>query len=171
LPDLELEEEIKQIFKRMIGKETNKQIEEFIKEKIFITEYSYHQVQTFIKLFISLFSITNIKFINSQKDDITIKYFAEYTKYFTNGGFQKLIMNKKQQIKDKIDLCLGAYENDLNNVKFKTPLIFIDKETEKCKFEILPDISKENEEENQDINFSKEVDIVYLIDATAQWKM
>ena len=172
LPKLKLEEDIKQIFKRMIGKETNEEIEEFIKKNIGIKEYSYHQVQTFIKLFIRQFSIfkTKIKFTNSQNDDITnncITYFAESTKYFTNGGFQKLIMDKKQQIKDKIDLCLDAYENDLNNVKFKTPLIFIDEKTKKCKFEILPDIS---EEENQDTKINnilnKEVDIVYLIDAT-----
>ena len=71
-----------------------------------------------------------VKFSNSQDDDITsriIDYFAESTKYFTNGGFAKLIMNQKEHIKDKIDLCLGAYENDLSKVNFKTPLIFIDK--------------------------------------------
>jgi len=173
LPKLELEEDIKQIFKRMIGKETNEEIEEFIKRNIGINEYSYHQVQTFIKLFVNQFSIfkkSKIKFTNSQNNDITnncITYFAESTKYFTNGGFQKLIMDKKQQIRDKIDLCLDAYENDLNNVKFKTPLIFIDEKTKKCKFEILPDIS---EEENQDTKINKilnkEVDIVYLIDGT-----
>ena len=76
-------------------------------------------------------------------------------------------MDKKQQITDKIDLCLNAYENDLNNVKFKTPLIFIDEKTKQCKLEILPDIS---EEENQDTKINKilnkEVDIVYLIDGT-----
>ena len=33
LPKLELEDNIKQIFKRMIGKETNEEIEEFIKKK------------------------------------------------------------------------------------------------------------------------------------------
>jgi len=69
LPKLELEENIKQIFKRIIGTETNEQIEEFIKENIGIKEYSYHQVQTFIKLFISQLSLLNtkLKVINSKK--------------------------------------------------------------------------------------------------------
>ena len=61
MPKLELEENIRQIFNRMIGIETNEQIEEFIKENIGIKEYSYHQIQTFIKLFISQFSISNAK--------------------------------------------------------------------------------------------------------------
>ena len=46
-------------------------------------------------------------------------------------------MDKKQQIKDKIDLCLDAYENDLNSLKFKTPLIFIDEKTKKCQIFII----------------------------------
>ena len=36
-------------------------------------------------------------------------------------------MDKNNVIKDKIDLCLDAYENDLKNIKFNSPLIFIDK--------------------------------------------
>ena len=172
LPKLELDKNIKQIFNRMIGKETNEEIEKFIEKHIGIKEYSYHQVKTFINLFINQFSIfdTKLKFTNSQDDDITnkcIKDFAESTKYFTNGGFAKLIMDKKQYIKDKIDLCLDAYENDLNNVKFKTPLIFVDKKTMKCNLEILPDISEEDNQNTKiNIILNKEVDIVYLIDAT-----
>jgi len=45
LPELELEEYIKQIFNRIIGKSTNKEIEEFIKENIDIKKCSYHQVK------------------------------------------------------------------------------------------------------------------------------
>ena len=52
-------------------------------------------------------------------------------------------MDKNNVIKDKIDLCLDAYENDLKNIKFNSPLIFIDKKTKKFKFEILPSISEE----------------------------
>ena len=172
LPKLELDRETQKIFERMIGKETDEQIEEFIKKNIGIPEYSYHQVKTFINLFISQFSIFDekIKFKNSKDDDITnkcIEYFAESTKYFTNGGFARIIMDKKQKIKDKIDLCLDAYENDINKGNFKSPLIFIDKSTKKWKLEILPDIKKE---QNEDINniktLYKEVDITYLIDAT-----
>ena len=96
-----------------------------------------------------------------------IKLFAQSTRYFTNGGFAKLIIDKKQQIKDKIDLCLNAYKNDLNKVNYKTPLIFIDKRTKKFKLEILPDIiEEENQNSKINKNLQKEVDIVYLIDAT-----
>ena len=174
LPELELENDIKKKFERILGDE---QIEEFIKNHIGIEKYSYHQVTTFIKLFLSQFSFFDSKIIlkNSQNDDITkdcINYFANSTKYFTNGGFAKLIMNKNKQIKDKIDLCLDAYENDLNKEIFKTPLIFIDKEKKKFKFEMLPYVNDEiNDEEKAKKKklkiSSKEVDILYLIDATA----
>ena len=170
LPKLELEEDISKIFKMMIGKEKNEDIEEFIKENIGIKYYSYHQVITFIKLFISQFGLFNekLKFTNSQNVDVTkecINYFAESTKYFTNGGFAKLIMNKNKEIKDKIDLCLDAYENDLNKQIFKAPLIFIDKKKKKFSLEILPDITEENYQNIKNIT-KNEVDILYLVDAT-----
>ena len=174
LPKLELKEDVKKTFKLMLGDEakTDEQIEKFIKDNINLKEYSYYQIQTFINLFISQFEIFNgkIKFSNSQKNDTTkeyLKYFADSTIYFTNGGFARLIVDKNKQQKNKIDLCLDAYENDLSKVEFKTPLIFIDNKTKKCRFEKLPDISKEiNEELNKKEHAQREVDICYLIDAT-----
>lgn len=94
----------------MNGFENDKEIEKFIKdnfESIGIKEYSFHQVQTFIKLYISQFNMfdSKLKFTIQDKDkqkDITakcIENFAKSTKYFTNGGFSKLIMQKKY-IKD-----------------------------------------------------------------------
>ena len=105
---LELDEETIKILKRMIGKETNEQIVEFIKENIGIQEYSYHQVQIFIKLFISQFKLYNeySQFSNFLDDNVNkkyIKYLAESTKYFTNGGFAKIIMSKKQDNNNKKD--------------------------------------------------------------------
>ena len=64
-------------------------------------------------------------------------------------------------MKNKTDLFLDAYENDLNKEEFKTPLIFFDKKTRKFNLEILSNIS---EEENKNTKINKEVDIVYLID-------
>ena len=103
------------------------------------------------KLLLNLFSQFSLFegkliFTNFQKDNINeecIKYFAESEQNFTNGGFARLITNKNQSIKDKFDLCLNANENDLCKVEFKIPLIFIDKNTKKFKFEKLPDISNE----------------------------
>ena len=85
----------------MIGYKSNEQIEEFIKNKIGIEKYSYHQVQIFIKLFISQFNTFKCKlnFINEKKEDITdlyIQEFVEYTKYFISGGFAKLLTEKKK---------------------------------------------------------------------------
>jgi hypothetical protein len=96
---LELETDIRKKFKSLNGIDDNKEIEQFIKDNIGIIDYSYHQVKTFISLYISQFSAfeSKLKFVNSD-GDITqkyIQYFADSTKYFTNGGFAKLIMEKK----------------------------------------------------------------------------
>ena len=168
---LELESDIKIKFKKSIGTDDNKEIEQFIKDNIGIKDYSYHQVDTFIKLYISQFNAfeSKIKFTNSGEDKTQkcIQYFAETTKYFTNGGFSKLIMEKKH-IKNIFELCLDVYESDLGNSKFDKTLIFIDKETKKFKFERLPDISDEEKQDKQDKKYKilKDVDIVYVIDAT-----
>ena len=172
LPKLKLDEEIKKEFKRMIGKGEDEEIQQFIKDNIGISEYSYHQVNTFINLFISQFRTVDseLKFEDSQGKDVTqecITFFAKSTKFFTNGGFAKLIMNNQKQIKDKIDLCLDAYQNDLGKVEFhKTPLIYIDKATNKFRFEILPDISEEEKEDAKPKQIVNLVDIAYLIDGT-----
>ena len=102
---LELEPEIKNIFKRLIGKETNEEIEEFIKNNLGVKEYSYHQVQIFIKIFISQFRMLEnvIKIIDSDKNDDTekcIQYLAESSKYFINGGFPKILTKKIAKIKE-----------------------------------------------------------------------
>ena len=167
---LELDEKTRVIFKNMIGTDDDKEIEAFIKSKIGLTEYSYHQVHTFIKLFISQYSKKEGKltFKGSNGKDITeicIKNFAESTKYFTNGGFAKLLMKKTHNNKkDKFDLCLEAYDYDLNNAEFKT-LFYIDSKTKN--FNII-NLGETKQNTNKDLlkNKSKEVDIVYLIDAT-----
>ena len=170
--NLKLEDDIKNVFNIMIGKNTDEEIEKFVLDNIDLKEYSYHQIKTFINLFISQFSVFGgkLKFLDSQDDNITnkcIEYFAKSTKYFTNGGFAQLIMKKKHDIKNKIDLCLDAYENDLNKLDFKTPLIFVDKVTKKCKYEVLPKVADdENQEAKAEAKINKEVDIIYLIDAT-----
>ena len=168
---LKLEFELRQKFKKLNEIEKNEEIEQFIKNnfnKIGIKEYSYHQVQTFIKLYISQFDSFEVKeklkFVDNKGGDKTkeiIEYFVNSTKYFTNGGFAKAIMEKKHT-KDKFQLCLDAYESDLNKANFDIPLIFIDKKENKVIFEKFP------EEENKETSkiFNKNVDIVYLIDAT-----
>ena len=168
---LELESNIREIFKKLNGIEENEDIEKFIKEKfieIGIKEYSYHQVQAFIKLYISQF--------DSKGEDIKITkecidYFVNSSKYFINGGFTKLIMKKidknDKKNKDNTDELQTAYENDLSKTKFDDPLIYIDEKTKKFKLEKLPDINKEEDKGIKIIENPKiDVDIVYLIDAT-----
>jgi len=140
---LYLEEDIREKFNKLNGINKNEDIEKFIKTDIGLKGYSYHQIKTFIALYISQFDSINqkIKFTNSD-GDITkecIKYFADSTKYFINGGFQKKIMEKS--FKNIFELCLDAYKSDLEEGKFDTPLIFIDSKQKKCKFERLPDIN------------------------------
>ena len=168
---LELESNIRQKFKKLNGIETNEDIEKFIKEKFFeigIKEYSYYQVQTFIKLYISQF--------DSKGEDIKITkecidYFINSSKYFINGGFSKLIMKKidknDKKNKDNTDELQSAYENDLSKAKFDDPLIYIDEKIKKFKLVKLPDINKEEDKGIKFIEKPKtDVDIVYLIDAT-----
>ena len=133
IPKLDLPKNMIEIFYRMLGYKTNESIESFIKSKIGLDKYSYHQVQIFIKLFISQYSKFNgkLKFTAEGKDvtDECIQEFAKCTKYFTAGGFAKLLNEKNIDKKiDYIDLMSTIYDNDLKGTKFEIPLIFIIKE-------------------------------------------
>ena len=168
---LELESNIRKKFKQLNGIETNEDIERFIKEKfneINIKEFSYYQIQTFIKLYISLFDSKD-KDIKITKE--CIDYFVNSSKYFINGGFSKYIMKKidknDKKNKDNTDELQTVYESDLSEAEFDDPLIFIDEKTKKFKLEKLPDINKEEDKGKKNSeNLKKDVDIVYLIDAT-----
>ena len=165
---LSLDKETRGIIKNMLGFENkkeddeNREIEKFIRENIG-KEYSYHQVQTFIKLFISQYKKFNgkIKFKDSYGKDITTKCisdFVEATKYFTSGGFAKLLMEMKdKQDIDKFDLCLKAYDHDLKDKKFKR-LFYVDSNAKKYR---IIDLGETNEDTK-----NKKVDIIYLFDAT-----
>ena len=114
----------------MLGYKSNNDIEKFIKGKIGIKSYSYHQVQIFIKLFISQYNKlgTKLQFFNDDVDvtEKCIQEFANCTKYFTAGGFAKLLTEKNfGKNKDYIDLLSDIYENDLKGTKFEIPLIFV----------------------------------------------
>ena len=166
---LELDQNIKKKFKRINNIETDNEIEKFILDnfkKIGIKKYSYNQIQTFIKLYISQFEPFEgeLKFYDLEGNDITqkcIELFSKSAKYFIDSGFANKIMNKNN-VKDICDLCLDAYDSDLSKENFESPLIYIDKESKTCEFEKLPEIAKEDDK----MMSTKDVDIVYLIDAT-----
>ena len=128
---LELEPELIIIFNKLLGYENNEQIENFIKNNIGIKEYSYYQVNIFIKLFISQLGKFDekLKFIDTHQRDITeecIKNFAEGCKYFINNEFTQLLM-KGQNNSNFFDLLSLVYENNIKKYQEKIPLIFIDK--------------------------------------------
>jgi hypothetical protein len=161
-PRLNLSAEMIEIFQRMVALNSNARIEEEFLAKFMDNEkkYSYYQIIIFIRLFISQynkfnsklhFMETNDKGIKIDVTDKCIKDFARSTKYFIDGGFQKLIMEKineeklKKENKDYVDLLSDVYENDLKGKSFDIPLIFIIKETMKYEeLEITKITSKEN---------------------------
>ena len=131
---LDLSENIITIFNRLLELDSNNKIEIFIKKQIGINTVSYHQIQIFIKLFIAQFkTFEKKKVVYSGENDLTeniIKEFAEFTKFFTMGGFVKMIMNNNDELgnnkgkKNYIDILTEIYiNNDLNEIKFKIPII------------------------------------------------
>ena len=133
MPEYNFSLEIINIFKRMLDIDSNTKIKEFVDEYIGIKKYSYHQINIFIKLFISQYNKfkSKLKFYDGD-EDVTkkcIKEFAKCTQYFTNGGFSKLLTGiVKINKNDPIDQLSEIYDNDLGNMKFPAPLIFIIKE-------------------------------------------
>ena len=130
IPKLDLPKNMIDIFSLMLDYKTNEKIEEFIKDKIGLEKYSYHQVKIFINLFISQYSKFNGKLkFSSNGNDVTnecIQEFAKCTKYFTARGFAKLLNdNNIDKNTDYIDLISEVYDNDLKGAKFEIPLIFI----------------------------------------------
>jgi nucleoside-triphosphatase THEP1 len=122
------------IFTRILGIKSNQEIQEFVKKYINLDKYSYHQINIFIKLFISQYIKfdTKIKFLSNEKDvtEEKIKQFAQCTQYFTNGGFAQLLTKDKDNDdieKDSIDKLEVVYDNDLER-DFPIPLIFTNKE-------------------------------------------
>ena len=176
MPDFNYEEKIRKIFQRMLEIDSNKKIKEFVKEYIGIKgKYSYHQINIFIKLFISQYSKfdTKLSFYETKKDnngievriDTTkqcIQEFAKCTQYFTYGGFAKLLTGETKINKnDYIDKLSEIYENDLENMDFPSPLVFIIKE--EMKYEelmIQKNDLKKYKKSNDYLNRLKE--ILYL---------
>jgi hypothetical protein len=127
LPELDLPEKKINLFKNMLGISENKKIYEWLKKKLKIERYSYHQIHIFINLFICQYNIfkgKKIYFRGKNGEDATdecIDSFAEATKYFTYGGFSKLLLEKKENQetqKDEVDILSQEYYNYLQNEKF-----------------------------------------------------
>ena len=138
MPPFNYPKEMIDIFKRMLDIDTNDGIQKFVSkyfDKIGIKKYSYHQINMYIKLFISQYNKFKGKLTFWRgKVDVTeqcIEDFSKSTRYFTNGGFAKLLTGIDEidkNGKDSIDILSDIYENDLAGMTFPDPLIFIIKE-------------------------------------------
>ena len=81
LPELNLPDEKIKLFNNMLGINNNEEIYKWLKEKIMIKRYSYHQIHIFINLFICQYNIfkgQKIRFFENEKDvtDKCIKFFS-----------------------------------------------------------------------------------------------
>ena len=123
----------------MLGINSNEDIKNFVEKyfkKIGIEKYTYHQINIFIKLFISQYNKFKGKltFISNGKDvtEKCIEDFSKSSKYFTKSGFAKLLTetsnNDDDDDKDYIDKLSEIYNNELKDMEFPDPLIFIIKE-------------------------------------------
>ena len=127
MPPFNYSDEIIKIFGNILGIRTNEWMKDFVKKYIGIPKYSYHQVNIFVKLFLSHYSNFKLKlqFIEKGKD-LTVKSiqdFANFTHYFTNGKFAQLLTGiKKINNQNLIDILSEIYENDLNNIIFPSAI-------------------------------------------------
>ena len=158
MPKFNYPDEIINIFNRMLLIKSNEEIQKFVKDFIGIPKYSYHQINIFIKLFISQYNKfeSKLKFLSNGKDvtNDCIREFAKCTHYFTNGGFSRLLIGiDNNEKKDYIDKLSEIYDNDLQNMKFESPLIFIIKE--KMKFDKLF-IPTKDSKESEKYKYSKD---------------
>jgi midasin (ATPase involved in ribosome maturation) len=166
MPKFNYSSETTKIFKRILGLENNEDIQKFVEENMGKGKFSYHQIDIFIKLFISHIS-QHIKFdpkfpLSINVKDITqdsIPQFAKCTPYFTNGSFAKLLTgtdkNKNDDKKDYVDKLSEVYKNDLENMEFKEPLIY--KNKDKLKFEKLYIPSHDSQEYKNSVEFLAEL--------------
>ena len=113
MPEFKYSMDYINIFNRMLGHKSNKDIQKFVENYIGVEKYSYHQINIFIKLFISQYNkfSTRLKFLDNGNDmtDKCIREFANCTKYFTNGGFPRLLTGlfEKEEKQNYIDKLLN----------------------------------------------------------------
>ena len=134
MPKLNYSDEIIKKFKYILKIKSNEEIEELVKKKIGVQKYSYHQINIFIKIFLSQFNKFNSKIQIKDKDkDITEQVVCESldcASYFIKGGFSRLSTEAKEfENKDYIDILSEIYDNDLydKDIRINLLLYFIEK--------------------------------------------
>jgi len=159
IPNLDLSREIIDIFSQMLKFKSKEEIEKFIGKYINIKKCSFHQIQIFIKLFISQYNKfeSKLHFLSGKKE--YIQEFANCIKYFTSGGFADLLI-KKNDYKNQgyIELYSNIYENILEGIKFDIPLTFkVNEEMKYIQVKILEKDSTEYKDSKDYLNEIKKV--------------
>ena len=137
MPSFNYPDDIIKKFDLMLQIKDNEKLEKFVKEHIYIKKYCYHQIDIFIKLFISNFYQFGAKLnFTLEGKNITETCINESTyssQYFTNSGFAQLLTGtlKIDDKKDYIDKLSEVYKNDLKEDKYNAPLLFLSNKTKK----------------------------------------
>ena len=151
IPYLNLSKDQMKFFDIQLKLKNNEEIYQWLKNKIDISKFTYHQIYILINILNSLFNKyrRKITFTNSYKDitNETIDNIVKSTKYFTHGYFSKFLLNKEYLEKDKLNKELN--DNEIFNEKL---FFFTSSE-----FELL-DISTEA------LKIRKEIDQLYFLD-------
>ena len=103
----------------LLGYDSNNKINQFIKENIGINKYSFHQINIFIKLFLSHLINFNTKIVFLEGNiNVTEKYILELAKssqFFINNEFTSLLLEDRNKYEENyINKYFEIYENKNN---------------------------------------------------------
>ena len=167
MPQINYPENIVKYFTKMLDYKTNQEIQKFVQSHIgggeLKSKFSYHQIDIFVKLFISQYSKfkSKLKFMDENKNDVTkicIEEFAKSTQYFINNGFAKLLTGTiKIGKKNIIKILSKVYENDYNKMEYDAPLIFTFKKGDKMLYDKLVIPKKDSKKYKNSIDYLKKL--------------
>ena len=138
------------------GKSTQQKPEEYIISHIGVNKFSYHQINIFIKLFMSQYKIENkkISFKDNGKDvtEDCIKALAECTQYFTLSEYAQLINENLIAEKDTLlKKDIVKKEEEMNNVSENS--YSINKSNINLHFVENNNINIQNENGEENVNY------------------
>ena len=129
---LDLPEETINIFKNQLGYDSLDKIEQFIKERIDMKNYSFYQAQIFIKIIISQLNMFSSKITSvTEGKDVTTELIMDIvksSKYFISNSFSRILLQKNLNDINYLELLSKIYEYDFMKKNYDFPLIFINKE-------------------------------------------
>ena len=132
IPKLDLPEDTIKIFDENFKTKTNQQIDSFIKKYLGFENYSYHQIQIFIKFITSQFTQFKSKLTNYLKDkkeeELYIEEFSKCASHYVMNGYTKYLIekfNNAEKVKYNENYYFELYEKELlKRTKFDIPLLF-----------------------------------------------